>query len=79
VARRRGIQSLEGFLSRLYEKWLTDPVFGNQTDTRAKEAIVRFAQFIPEQSEEIVNLLGRVLSITKAEVEKLIKQGATHI
>jgi hypothetical protein len=79
VARRRGIQSLEGFLARLYEKWLNDPIFGDQTDSRAKEAIIRFAQFIPGQSSEIIDIMSRVLSITKKEVERLIKQGATNI
>lgn len=79
VARDRGIQTLEAFLGRLYEKWLSEPVFGNETDTKAKEAIARFAQFIPLQSSEMINFVARVLSVTLKEAEQLLKQGAYYI
>lgn len=79
VARHRGLQSLEGFLSRLYEKWIDDPIFGKHTDIRAREAIVRFGKYIPIQSSELAQMMSRVLSISTAEVEELVKQNAVHI
>lgn len=46
IARRRGLQTVEAFLMTLYEKWLTEPIFGANTDLGAREAITRFAKFI---------------------------------
>ena len=79
IARDRGPQALEAFLGRLYEKWLSEPVFKGETDARAKEAIARFTQFIPWQSQEIIDLLTRVLSITSKEAEQLVNQGAYYL
>ncbi len=79
VARSRGIQALEAFLARLYEKWLSEPVFKDQTDSKAKEAIARFAQFVPGTPNEVVNLVARVLSVTLKEAEQLIERGAYYI
>jgi len=79
VARHRGMQTVEGFLSRLYEKWINDPVFGGDTDRRAKEAILRFAKYVPGQSEETRSMMSRVLVTTPAEIDDLLKQGAVLI
>jgi hypothetical protein len=78
VARHQGMQGIEGFLSRLYEKWLEDPIFGGDTDRRAKEAILRFGKYLPGQGD-IVKMMSRVLSIPTGEVERLIEQDKVFI
>ncbi len=79
VARHRGPQSVEGFLSRLYEKWLSDPLFGGETDRRAKEAIIRFAKYIDLQSKEKTEMMSRVLVSPTDEVERLLKEEGVFI
>jgi len=63
IARQAGLQNVELFLSFLYEKWLEDPIFGSDTDRRAKEMIARFGRYIegvPDQ--EIKKILDKILS-----------------
>lgn len=76
IARHCGLQTLEGFLARIYEKWLEDPIFGHDTDMRAREAIIRFAKYIPHESiDDLVNMMCNILVTDhKEEVEKLIRQ-----
>lgn len=76
VARHRGLQGIEGFLSRLYEKWLSDPIFGDNTDRRAKEVILRFSKYIPCSYEEKIEMMTHILVSSSDEVKRLIKQGA---
>lgn len=56
MARNEGIQTAKVFLQFLYEKWLSDPIFGQDTDLRARDAIRRFFKFIegmtPEMEQE---------------------------
>lgn len=54
IARQLGRQGVELFLSSLYEKWLSEPIFGEDTDARAREMIKRFVNFLeyPEQEKE---------------------------
>lgn len=74
VARNSGLQSLEAFLARLYEKWLSEPIFGSHTDSRAKEAITRFCKFINISDDEVISMLTRILSIRRDEAETLFKK-----
>lgn len=60
IARRRGTQTAEMFLGFLYEKWNSDPVFGANTDLRAKEAIRRFAKYLETPAEETERMLARI-------------------
>ncbi len=46
MCRADGPQTAKRFLQFLYHKWLSDPVFGQDTDLRAREAIRRFFKFI---------------------------------
>lgn len=71
VARHRGPQAIEAFLSRLYEKWLSDPVFGGDTDRRAKEAILHFARYIPGDRQEKLDMLNRILVASPDELEQI--------
>lgn len=61
IARHTGFQGVEMFLSFLYEKWLKDPVFGANTDMRAKEAIRRFGKYIEAPEEEIEKMMKKIL------------------
>jgi hypothetical protein len=61
VARKKGMQMIEVFLGGLYEKWLASPVFGTDTEMRAKEAIRRFGKYIEAPEEEIEMMMSRVL------------------
>lgn len=61
VARKQGIQMVEVFLAGLYEKWLASPVFGTQTEAKAKEQIRRFGKYIEAPEEEIEAMMQRVL------------------
>ena len=76
IARHCGLQTLEGFLARIYEKWLEDPIFGHDTDKRAREAIIRFAKYIPHESmEDLINMMCNILVTDhRDEIEKLIRQ-----
>lgn len=60
IARRRGMQTVEMFLSFLYEKWNDDPVFGANTDLRAKEAIRRLSKYLEAPDEETEKMLTRI-------------------
>lgn len=79
VARHGGMQTIEGFLARLYEKWISDPIFGQDTDERAKEAIIRFAKFIPGQSDEIVHMMSRILETGEDKINMLLKNDTNLI
>jgi len=61
VARKQGIQMVEVFLAGLYEKWLSSPVFGKNTETKAKEAIRRFGKYLEAPEAEIEAMMSRVL------------------
>lgn len=62
MARHRGFQAVEMFLSFLYEKWLEEPIFGKDTDSRAKEMISRFSKFVEGQSaEKIKSMLDKII------------------
>ena len=60
VARRRGLQAVELFLSFLYEKWLADPIFGSQTDRRAREMIERFGKYLEIEPDKLAALMNKV-------------------
>lgn len=60
IARRMGTQTAEMFLGFLYEKWNSDPVFGANTDLRAKEAIRRFAKYLETPAEETEKMLAKI-------------------
>ncbi len=61
VARNSGEQGVELFLSFLYEKWLSDPVFGMDTERRAKEGIKRFGKFLPYPERVVELMMERIL------------------
>ena len=46
MARNDGNQIAQTLLQFLYEKWLSDPIFGQDTDMRAREAIARFFPYV---------------------------------
>jgi hypothetical protein len=46
MARSLGDQAAEMFLAFLYEKWLSDPIFGSNSDLMAREAICRFFKYL---------------------------------
>jgi len=60
IARRRGLQAVEAFLMTLYEKWLSEPIFGANTDLGAREAIARFGKYIEASQPEIDKLMARI-------------------
>lgn len=60
IARQVGKQSIDLFLSALYEKWLKEPLFGLETDKLAKEMIQRLGKFLEYPQEEIYELLKKV-------------------
>lgn len=72
IARSRGNQAIEAFLGRLYEKWLTEPIFGTDSDRRAREAIARFGKFIDLDVDQLAQFLGRVLAISIEEADALL-------
>jgi len=61
IARHTGLQGVEMFLSFLYEKWLKNPIFGANTDMRAKEAIRRFGKYIDAPKSKIDKMMKKVL------------------
>jgi hypothetical protein len=79
AARHSGMQAIEGFLARLYEKWLDDPLFGGETDRRAKETILRFAKFVPGTDDEIRQMMSRILVTSVEEVEDILKHSKITI
>lgn len=74
VARQRGLQSVEAFLGRLYEKWLLEPIFGEDSDNRAREAIARFGRYLDLGPDDLVQFMGRVLAIGNSEASALIER-----
>jgi hypothetical protein len=62
IARKTGMQTLELFLSFLYEKWLEEHIFGKDSDNRAKEMIKRFGKFIEAPEEDIEKLMQKILN-----------------
>lgn len=53
MARNDGPQTAKRFLQFLFEKWLRDPVFGQDTDLRARDAIRRFLRFVEGMTPEL--------------------------
>lgn len=53
MARNDGPQTVKVFLQFLYEKWLSDPVFGQDTDLRARDAIRRFFKYVEGMNPEM--------------------------
>lgn len=60
MSRKTGAQTIELFLSFLYEKWLEEALFGKETDIRAREMIKRFGKFVEASNFEPV--LEKILS-----------------
>jgi hypothetical protein len=79
VARHGGPQVVEAFLARLYEKWIDDPIFGKDTDMRAKEAILRFSKFIPSQREDVIQMMSRILVTKTDEIDKILEKDKISI
>lgn len=61
IARKTGFQTVELFLSFLYEKWLEEPIFGRKSDERAKEMIERFGKYIEADDQKVMEILQKVL------------------
>ncbi len=54
AARNRfGSQGAKFFLKFLYEKWLDSPIFGQDTDMRARDAISRFFKYVEGMNPEM--------------------------
>jgi len=62
IARHKGFQAIELFLTFLYEKWLNDPVFGKGTDSRAKEMITRFTKFLEVPTKKIATMTEKIFA-----------------
>lgn len=62
IARKTGMQTLELFLSFLYEKWIEEHIFGKDSDNRAREMIERFGKFIEAPEDEIEKLMQKILN-----------------
>jgi hypothetical protein len=63
IARDLGFQRVAMFLKALYEKWLSEPIFGQATDLNAREAIARFAKFIEKPQAEIDAMLKDIFAV----------------
>lgn len=61
IARQLGRQGVELFLSALYEKWLSEPIFGQDTDRRAREMIQRFSKYLEYPKDEVAEILHKVI------------------
>jgi len=61
IARNTGMQGVELFLSFLYEKWLHEPIFGDDTDQRAQDMIRRFGKYVEKPQKEIDAIMGKIL------------------
>lgn len=46
MARRAGGQTVQMFLSRLYRKWLENPIFGDRSDAMARKRIRSFGTYL---------------------------------
>jgi hypothetical protein len=62
IARHKGFQAIEMFLTFLYEKWLDDPVFGTGTDSRAQEMITRFTKFLEVPVKKIASMTEKIFA-----------------
>lgn len=62
IARERGTQTVQAFLMALYEKWLSDPIFGTNTDLEARKAIRRFAKYLELPKSEVDALMASVVA-----------------
>ncbi len=62
IARNRGPQTVERFLMALFEKWLSEPIFGANTELNAKEAVRRFGKYLEISEDEREALLDRVFA-----------------
>jgi hypothetical protein len=62
ISRKTGMQTIELFLSFLYEKWLEEHIFGKDSDSRAKEMIERFGKFIEGTESDVNGLMKKVLN-----------------
>lgn len=61
IARKTGLQTIELFLSFLYEKWLAEPIFGRASDERAREMIERFGKYVEASDQEVLGVLQKVI------------------
>jgi len=61
IARKTGLQTIELFLSFLYEKWIEEHIFGKDTDKRAREMIERFGKYIEADSNIVEALMKKIL------------------
>lgn len=62
MARNLGVQIAQVFLMALYEKWLSEPIFGQETDLKAQEAIERFISYLELPEEEEMELKRRIFA-----------------
>jgi hypothetical protein len=62
IARNTGMQGIELFLSFLYEKWLKEPIFGDETDSRAQDMIRRFGKYIEQPQTKVSKLMEKILA-----------------
>ncbi len=56
-AHNLGLKKTKTFLHMLYENWLSNPIFGADTDRKAKEMIMRFAKYLEHPQAEINAML----------------------
>ena len=63
MARNMGEQVARVFLMSLYEKWLREPIFGQDTDLRAREAIRRFMKFLEITPEARTEMEERLFAV----------------
>ncbi len=62
IARNRGMQTVERFLMALFEKWLSEPIFGANTELNAKEAVRRFGKYLEISEDDREALFDRVFA-----------------
>ncbi|MFA5854140.1 MAG: hypothetical protein WC866_03555 [Patescibacteria group bacterium] len=62
IARNRGPQTVERFLMALFEKWLSEPIFGANTELNAKEAVRRFGKYLEISEDEREALMDRIFA-----------------
>lgn len=65
LARRAGRQPVLAFLSALYEKWLANPIFGRDSDGKARDRITNMARLYLRKmmtNEEIEQMLREVFA-----------------
>lgn len=64
MARACGKQTVEAFLGNLYAKWLENPIFGDDTDRRARERIRSFGLYLRHMYEPtaLASMLREVLA-----------------